>query len=229
MGVSSDAQVNRIFISDPSLVLTDRLNLGWFVGNSRMNFQEHLRDINGHITESWGQQRLVFFGASGDGFASLYFSAHFPGSLAIVSNPQTNVAKYELPAVERFAEVCYGVRGDDPLSQLPEDVTTDLLELYRELRGNVVAYMQNSTDFAHVEDHMNPLLAAAHPDNEIHLLLGERGDGHVAPPKPIHVEALTAAASQDWRAPLVVPNRPIRVDATLRGRACSIICFVQSD
>lgn len=216
MGVSSDTAVNRIFISDPSLVLTDRLNLGWFVGNSRMNIQKNLLDIISHITSTWGDQRLVFYGASGGGFASLFFSAHFPGSLAIVSNPQTNVAKYELAAVERFAEVCYGVRGDDPMSQLPEDVTTDLLRLYREPRGNVVAYMQNSTDIAHVEDHMNPLLAASHPDNEIHVLLGQWGDGHVAPPKPIHVDALTVAASVDWQGGLAAmgferAQLPIRV------------------
>ncbi|WP_217639251.1 hypothetical protein [Arthrobacter sp. cf158] len=202
MGVSSDIAVNRIFISDPSLVLTDRLNLGWFVGNSRMNIQKNLLAIISHITETWGEQQIVFYGASGGGFASLFFSAHFPGSLAIVSNPQTNIAKYELAAVERFADVCYGVRGEDPMDQLPEDVTTDLLGLYREPRGNVVAYMQNSTDVSHVENHMNPLLAAAHPDNEIHLLLGQWGEGHVAPPKPIHVEALTVAASRDWQSGL---------------------------
>lgn len=202
MGVSSDAQVNRIFISDPSLVLTDRLNLGWFVGNSRMNIQKNLLQIIKHIVGTWGEQRLVFYGASGGGFASLFFSAHFPGSLALVSNPQTNVAKYELPAVERFAEVCYGVKGEDPMSRLPDDVTTNLVELYREPRGNVVAYMQNSTDFSHVEDHMNPFLSASHPDNEIHLLLGDWGTGHVAPPKPIHVEALTVAASPDWQSGL---------------------------
>ncbi len=199
MGVSSETAVNRIFISDPSLVLTDRLNLGWFVGNSRMNIQKNLLDIIGHITDIWGEQRLVFYGASGGGFASLYFSAHFPGSLAIVSNPQTNVANYESAAVERFAEVCYGVRGDEPMRQLPDDVTTDLLELYREPRGNVVAYMQNSTDVSHVEKHMNPLLAAAHPDNEIHVLLGDWGEGHVAPPKPIHVQALDVASGRDWQ------------------------------
>ncbi len=203
MGVSSEIAVNRIFISDPSLVLTDRLNLGWFVGNSRMNIQKNLLEIISHISETWGNQRLVFYGASGGGFASLFFSAHFPGSLAIVSNPQTNVAKYELAAVERFAEVCYGVRGEDPMSKLPEDVTTDLLTLYREPRGNVVAYMQNSTDTAHVEDHMKPLLAQSHPNNEMYLLLGHWGDGHVAPPKPIHVDALTVAASDDWPGGLV--------------------------
>lgn len=202
MGVSTDVPVNRIFISDPSLVLTDRLNLGWFVGNSRMNTQQKLLSIIRHIVGTWGEQRLVFFGASGGGFASLFFSAHFPGSLAIVSNPQTNVAKYEQPAVERFAEVSYGIKGPDPMSKLPDDVTTDLLELYREPRGNMVAYMQNITDLLHVRNHMEPLLAATHPDNEIHVLLGEWGQGHVAPPKPIHVQALTVAASGDWTSGL---------------------------
>ncbi|WP_284979719.1 hypothetical protein [Arthrobacter sp. fls2-241-R2A-200] len=198
MGVSKDVPVNRVFISDPSLVLTDRLNLGWFVGNSRMNTQQHLLAIIRHIADVWGDQRLVFFGASGGGFASLFFSAHFPGSLAIVSNPQTDIAKYELPAVERFAEVCYGVTGEDPMSQLPDGATTNLVDLYRTPRGNTVAYMQNSADFDHVEDHLNPFLAASHPENKIYVLMGEWGEGHVAPPKDVHVQALSVAASQDW-------------------------------
>lgn len=202
MGVSKDVPVNRVFISDPSLVLTDRLNLGWFVGNTRMNTQQVLLSIIRHIVEVWGDHRLVFFGASGGGFASLFFSAHFPGSLAIVSNPQTDVDKYERPAVQRFAEVCYGVTGDDPMSRLPDDVTTNLVDLYRTPRGNTVAYMQNSTDYAHVEDHMNPFIAAAHPENRIFLLSENWGEGHVAPPKDVHVQALTVASGEDWAAGL---------------------------
>lgn len=203
LGVSREVDVNRIFISDPSLIISSTMNLAWYAGNSKQRLQQILQDIIGKIVSSFGSEKLVFFGTSGGGFASLYLSSQFPGSLAIVANPQTNIAKYEPEPVSSFAETCFEVTGSDAVEKLPHSVTTDLVKVYSKPLENTVAYMQNSLDGFHIIGHRNPFMNNLHYSNAVFELMGDDwGEGHAAPPKALITDVLNVATSDDWAAGL---------------------------
>ncbi|MCP1415191.1 hypothetical protein [Paenarthrobacter sp. A20] len=224
LGVSRDVDVNRIFISDPSLIISSTMNLGWYAGNSKQRLQQILQDIIAKIVSSFGSEKLVFFGTSGGGFASLYYSSQFAGSLAIVANPQTNIARYEPDPVANFAATCFEVTGSDAMERLPHSVTTDLVQVYSKPVDNTVAYMQNSTDTFHINGHRDPFVENLHYSNAVFELMGDDwGDGHAAPPKALITDVLNVAASDDWAAGLkglgfTTPNLDGMDAATSRGR-----------
>jgi len=191
--------VNRIFISDPSLLISPTLNLAWYAGNSKQRLQQILQDIIAKVVSAFGSEKLVFFGTSGGGFASLYYSSQFPGSLAIVANPQTNIARYEPEPVANFAETCFEVSGPDAMERLPHSVTTDLVKVYSKPVDNTVAYMQNSTDAFHIQGHRDPFVENLHYSNSVFELMGDDwGAGHAAPPKALITDVLNVAAGDDW-------------------------------
>lgn len=202
LGISGGVEANRIFISDPSLVLDDELMLSWYAGNKRQpRLQSDIVTILKKVTTSLGSERVVFFGGSGGGFASLYFAHQFENSLALVFNPQTSIEKYSEHAVHDFVDRAFDVSaGDqDPLRDIPGTVTHDLCDLYRASTRAQVAYIQNLKDRDHVESHLVPFLKSIHSDTEI-LLLGKHWrDGHSPPPKELLTHVLNlAASSADW-------------------------------
>lgn len=202
LGISGAVEANRVFVSDPSLVLDDNLMLAWYAGNSHQpDLQEILTKILRKIAEDLSSKKVVFFGGSGGGFASLYFASRFEDSLALVFNPQTNIANYTERAVRDFAVKSFAVEPDstEPLSHLPSEVTTDVCEIYTTPRRATVAYLQNQNDAVHVETHLGPFLQSLHQETNLLLCKQPWRDGHSPPPKELLTQALdVAASSDDW-------------------------------
>jgi hypothetical protein len=200
LGISRDVPVNRIFISDPSLILDPDMNLGWYAGNSEQRLQPILQDIVAKVVASFGSERLVFFGPAGGGFAALYLSAHFPGSLAVALSPHTNIARHQqADVVAQYAEACFGVTGEDPVNRLPHSITTDLSDLYSRPLPNTVAYVRNAMDAFHTEHHRDPFVANLHPENQVFEFAGNHwGAGHAAPPRELVDSILQVAAGDEW-------------------------------
>ena len=108
-GVSQAAKANRIFVSDPSMAFSSVCNIAWFAGNQHQpELQSVIEEAIRHIAAFFGDQRLIFFGASGGGFASLQLASRFESSLALVANPQTSIANYYPMYVDRFVSTCFG-------------------------------------------------------------------------------------------------------------------------
>lgn len=202
LGISGGIEANRVFISDPSLVLDEELMLSWYAGNRyQPELQKSLTTILEKVITSLGSERVVFFGGSGGGFASLYFAHHFENSLALVFNPQTKIDKYSLKAVHEFVERAFHVEVGDshPLSELPNTVVHDLCNLYERPTGAKVAYMQNLNDQEHIHSHLLPFLTAVHPETEVLLLADHWREGHFPPPKDLLSQVLDASASSvEW-------------------------------
>lgn len=203
LGISGGLEANRVFVSDPSLVLDEKLMLAWYAGNFlQPDLQALLKKIFQKIISSLGSSRTVFFGGSGGGFASLYFASQFPSSLALVFNPQTNIVRYQPRAVEYFARGAFGVKEpnqDALLSELPAQVVTDLSKPYAAAPKTTVAYIQNTNDEAHVKNHLKPFSGIISEPTEFLLLAGPWGQGHSAPPKHLLTTFLNiAASSKDW-------------------------------
>src|SRR5699024_9723132 len=114
-------------------------------------------------------KRNVFFGGSGGGFAALYFASHFPNSLALVFNPQTNIARYDEQAVRDYVQRAFHLdqTTSDPICQLPHSVNYDLCAHYSRPQSNAVAYMQNLKDETHMRYHLAPFLETMHPDTNL--------------------------------------------------------------
>ncbi|MCC9193845.1 hypothetical protein LOC59_09340 [Arthrobacter sp. zg-Y916] len=191
LGISADAPVNRVFISDPSLALDETLNLAWFAGSTGQRLQGIIEDVVAKVSNSHGSSRLVFFGASGGGFASLYYSAQFPGSIAVVANPQTDIRRYHPDAVEKFFATCFPVH-------VPHSLTTDVTELYSAIVPNTVLYMQNRSDDSHIREHFGPFMERLHPANDVRVLQGDWGVGHAAPPKQLLSDILHNLGEGNW-------------------------------
>lgn len=202
LGISGGIDANRVFVSDPSLVLDNTLMLSWYAGNKHQpDLQDLLTEIFSKIAWDLGSKRVIFFGGSGGGFASLYFAHSFEDSLALVFNPQTSIAKYSQRAVDDYTQKAFSISRDDsePLGVLPKSVTHDLCRLYRKRTSATVAYMQNLNDVTHVERHLHPLLAQAHPENTILTLVQPWRDGHTPPPKELLTNLLdTMTSSTHW-------------------------------
>ncbi|MGV0361493.1 hypothetical protein ACUY2X_05270 [Corynebacterium minutissimum] len=194
---------NLIYVSDPSL--DHGTPIGWFTGDENRAFQEDLTQCLGHLEKNLHPdisttelgRRMVFFGASAGGFAALYYSWRFTGSLAIVSNPQTHIGRYLEPQVKVYRQKCWSGRK---LSETT--MTFDLVEQYSQGFGNYVAYLQNRRDELHYSQHFLPWSEAAskHPD-QWKLLLGDWGEGHAPAPMELLVGVLGFAASVngDWK------------------------------
>lgn len=202
LGISGGLEANRVFVSDPSLTLDETLWLSWYAGNYKQpDLQQSLTNIFRKIVSSLGSTRTIFFGGSGGGFASLFFARHFEDSLALVFNPQINIASYAERAVRDFVEKAFQVpQGtDDPLSQLPAEIVTNLCEIYDKPTGSKIAYLQNKNDSSHLQLHLSPFVEAVHPDTELFLMTKPWRDGHTPPPKELLTEVLNlAVSSDDW-------------------------------
>jgi len=197
LGISGGVNANRVFVSDPSLVLDEELLLAWYAGNFyQEELQTTLTKILERIMKELGSQRIVFFGGSGGGFAALYFASQFTGSTALVFNPQTSIRNYERRAIDAFVEKGFlkEPANDEPISLLPGTITTDLCELYNSAHDVTIGYLQNLNDVNHVERHLLPFLRAVNPTTTVALLADRWGDGHTPPPKRLLSNLLDKAS-----------------------------------
>lgn len=191
-GISEELPTNRVFVSDPSLYLNEKLTLAWYAGNHR---QDRLQWVIRGILKALipAGQRVVTFGASGGGFAALYYSAHLPGSTAVPINPQTNLGKYTQTAVDRYGRLAWGLTGTKLAHSIP--ATTNLVQLYGKPRQNHVIYVQNRNDKSHTLNHLKPFMAALPEGHAVHPFLVDGEAGHKRPPREVTQSALAAAIS----------------------------------
>lgn len=195
INLSAQLEANAIHISDPALARGS--GLSWFTGTETLDFQKELVKILKHALGTFDSHKhLVFFGASGGGFAAIYFSSLFKDSLAVSINPQTNILNYLPGAVKPFLELCWSKGVEDKLP-----FTYDLTDAYREPRGNTILYLQNLGDRPHVRQHLIPFLRSINSSFcDLVLVEGEWGLGHRAPgPHVIKPFLESAISSQgEW-------------------------------
>ncbi|MGP5114870.1 hypothetical protein ACTXJJ_09855 [Corynebacterium casei] len=193
-GLLKGLNANVICCSDPALELG--VGLGWFIGKQGQEFQDDLASAIRHILHSLRSHKyLVFYGPSGGGFASLYYSSRFPGSLAMPVNPQTDIDAYSKDAVKRYCRAAWGVESG---ADVP--AVTDLRPEYSGALMNHVLYLQNLGDRAHVSKQLIPYLAAVSERHKVLLSFGKWGIGHRAPPPDVQRPFVEAAVEVrgDW-------------------------------
>ncbi|RKU03690.1 hypothetical protein C7H84_08300 [Burkholderia sp. Nafp2/4-1b] len=195
-GVSMMNDVNSsvLIFSDPALLLDTELTLAWHVGTSTTPLQYLYELITEKVRSALAPERLVFWGGSGGGFASLYLSTRFADSTAFVWNPQTSILAFEETAVRKFGRVCFGTEDLGTLRERLEKVAVaDLWQVYPSAANRVV-YLQNYTDW-HTDYHLKPFLSNSSfrdvrgsefwgwLEDRFFLHLGSLAQGHEPPPK----------------------------------------------
>lgn len=210
-GVMRNLPANRLAISDPSLTLdgSRKLILSWFAGSSRQpKLQYFIERVIRRIREVTGSQHMIFMGGSGGGFASLEMSRRFAGSLALAMNPQTNLTRYYVRLVHSYLDLCWD--GALSLTALPKYVAHDLVEAYPDILNHTVAYVQNTRDKHHIENHQLPFFEKVGKSPHVYMFMAPWGDpmgkGHVAPPRELMHSVLQrlVLADGEWRTALTV-------------------------
>lgn len=191
---------NGIFVFDASLYNDDSLMLAWYAGSKRFRMQEVLPSIIQKFAMHAGGERTLLFGASGGGFAAIYYAQFFPGSIVMAINPQTIIANYIPRIVDAYARLCWGAQSEGAVSEvLQKVVVSDLRSLDLSNADFRLIYLQNSAD-GHVEEHLIPF-CSAHSDNKrIFLIADHWGSGHVSPPQALVAHILTTVIgnSSGW-------------------------------
>ncbi|PMD06627.1 hypothetical protein [Brevibacterium paucivorans] len=184
--ISEGLGVNRVFFSDPSLIMDSDLTLGWFLGTKSLDYPEIAYSTIRALQERFGGQNLVFFGSSGGGFASLKIAHRFPESLAICVNPQTKVTDYGQVFWERYARLCHDAVDEvDARRILDGRLGADVRSLYAQGMSNYVLYLQNAFD-SHVRLHMLPFIESVASPERVGALFGWNwGQGHRPPPAQV--------------------------------------------
>lgn len=195
--LTAELDANLIFVSEPALELG--ASIGWFTGDAVRDLQSELVKVLKHIQAGLPvAKHLMFYGSSAGGFASLYYSHCFAGSLAIVANPQTDISKFHPEHVGRFLDRVWKT-GD--IRSIPAQ--TEVRSLYKKSFPNHVAYLQNSNDVLHVQEHCLPWAEVTKKfEDRRGFLTGDWGPGH-APPNFFLLQGVLQYATSlngDWDA-----------------------------
>lgn len=196
--ISRTLSVNRVFVADPSLYIDDNLTLAWYAGSSKQWDLQHAlsKILRALIPES---NSVVTFGASGGGFAALYYASQFADALAIPINPQINLKHYSPRPVKKWLELGWGLEPN--ISNLDTiSAVTDSGKAFREGSPANVWYVQNTGDKNHMDNHFRPFMDSLPAGHRVSPLLLDVGPGHVPPKKETLVEILGSAA--EGSAPL---------------------------
>jgi hypothetical protein len=213
---------NTVSVFDASLYTDDSLQLAWYAGSRAFRMQKVLPSILEKFVRAAGGNRTLLFGASGGGFAALYYAQFFTGSQVVVINPQTILENYIPRVVQHYLSVCWGMTPNTPIGiALKEHIVSDLRDV--SLETQEIIYLQNSSD-NHVEDHLLPYVRSA-SSHALWLLADEWGDGHVSPPRNVVADVLSAVVEHfdQWQPMLLgmgaIPNPD---EAKVQARLSSI-------
>lgn len=180
---------NLVFVSDPALQYG--AGIGWYAGTKELVLQQDLVSAISVVQDSIPEaEHLVFFGASAGGFAALYYAHQFPGSLAVVANPQTNIEAYHPGPVQTYRDKCF---SGAELSN--SGIAFDINPIYAAEFPCHVIYLQNAQDDFHIEHHLKPWQEAVqnYPDRW-RLHVDDWGPGHAPVPPAILTGILGFAA-----------------------------------
>ncbi|WP_413378306.1 hypothetical protein [Alkalihalobacillus sp. 1P02AB] len=86
---------NCIYYNDPTLYLSDDLNIGWGYGEKDRHYLSEVGEILIHLYKKMKihPKNALYYGSSAGGFQSLILASKLKG-IAVVNNPQTKIENY---------------------------------------------------------------------------------------------------------------------------------------
>lgn len=206
VGVAKQLDVPVISVADPSLSSSHEIGLGWYSGHDGFaDLPHYISKLLDSFAERTGS-RLVLFGGSGGGFASMLTLGLLKtaNASAFVWNPQTSISRYNSIFVECYLKTAFPNQSfsnglEDALEST--GVIHDLTTFTPLLNSrHQILYIQNKSDW-HTRTHAKPFLAkfpsrqakseeVISCNENLAYWEGSWGEGHAPPPKQIIVAAL---------------------------------------
>lgn len=189
---ATDASV--LMVNDPGLYLDGEIRLAWYAGAADMPLQSDLGRVLRHAQEVLSIERMILYGASGGGFAALFYAPFLRNAIAVPCNPQIDLLAYSRHLLSKYLKAAYGYQGapaafiDAPLPWRPT-VKLDASHL-----GDTrIVYLQNTLDKTHLERHFLPFLKdfgidrgkaliEVHSGHQVSICSDGWGEGHRAAP-----------------------------------------------
>lgn len=201
MEIAKKLGLPLVSFADP-LVSSNDLNLAWYTGKDK-NFQNNVIYILRELSKIY-EAELIFFGGSGGGFASLYYSSQVQlACKCLVWNPQVNILKYHSTAVRKYLETIFSeiIIGDNfsdaEVLMRKRGIVYDVSNLdYQKVD---LLYLHNLDDYFHLENHANDFFknrSIVKLKNSLvfgdkgNFLVGNFGRGHAAPNRDVVENAL---------------------------------------
>ena len=193
--IARHLDVARLSFTDPSLYLTPDLVLAWYAGSyAQPDLQNQISRVIQSTAKSIGAKRIILFGASGGGYASLIQATKIPDTTVVIANAQTDVLKYRRNHVDNYIDLAW---DGDRKPFIEQSLYSAVVALRENDSFPKLYYMQNSTDRFHIFGHLKPLADEFDKYPQFQLLFGDWGKGHVAPPKALLQNVLQQVVSFD--------------------------------
>lgn len=197
------ADVAQLSVSDPLMLRLGSYGMTWYAGSEDFPAQFIFEDLFNKIIEIGTFKRIIFFGSSGGGFASLYYSSIVPRSVAIAGSPQTSMHRYYSGHIQRYIEGCWPSLANQ--EELSGKICTDLCHWYSTERPNTVIYLQSPGDHFHTRTQLAPFLSAISQVPSARFIVNSDYWGRLG-----HSGSVPLAASKPWmRAAFLSPTTEV--------------------
>lgn len=242
--VAEDLQIPLISIADPTLSLSDDINLGWYAGNKEipdlLNKLAYILDRISILTN----KKLILFGGSGGGFASIAVAQLMSQPTKVcVANPQTQIINYNAEHVFKFLETAYEIDHNKyKIQDFDKKQLLYTLERYVPFHNlnrlsfvieTQIIYLQNISDW-HTQLHALPFLedkkmlkhgasTFISASDQIGLYLGDWGEGHAAVTKDILYTVLKAQ-KEDKKTTAILSELDVLSHISLSGDLINKLC-----
>ena len=202
LNIAKELRSPVITISDPTLAMSDELNISWYAGNKFVsNLPEKIAVSLDHISTLLNA-RLTLVGGSADGYGALSVSEHLEkDAVVFVWNPQTVIENYVNMFVHKYINVALDYATALTYSREDFSNTLDAHHIkhrltYKSLNSNIqFIYLQNFSD-GHTVKQLTPFVC----DHSIKritksgyqislqqhfIYVGNWGEGHIQPPRSV--------------------------------------------
>lgn len=149
-------------IADPTLELNKDMKLGWYLGTDRHEVTDDLCRFIRRFALILGipDDKIVFWGSSGGGFAALALASRIEGSVAVAINAQTDALSYQFfKDVDMVRNLCFSGRTAAEIRAMFLD-RVNMAEAWASNRNSRVILVQNKLDTHHHNCHYQPFWAA---------------------------------------------------------------------
>ena len=148
-------------ISDPVLLLDDSLRIGWFAGTKSFDVADFTSKVVVEVAKQLGiaSDRIIFWGSSSGGFASILLASKIDGASFVSINGQSKINDYYSGHVEDYRKV---FDSESSIEQIIQDyplrwsILDALSESYDQSRATKGVVVQNTIDEMHYLKHYTP-------------------------------------------------------------------------
>lgn len=225
-----------LMVNDPGLYLDNEIRLAWYAGAADMPLQADLGRALRHVQDVLSIERPILYGASGGGFAALFYAPFMRNAIAVPCNPQIDLLAYSRHLLSKYLKAAYGYQGHPSAflnAALPGWPTVKLDAAH--MGDTRILYLQNALDKTHLERHFLPFLKhfgidrskeliEVHSDRHVSICSDGWGEGHRAAPGNFVYALLHSLTQADgWeKLPEFVPDLHARTTNPIRQVTLSV-------